>query len=81
MLIFLDFLTVAFVAETNSCIKQALLKWSQKSHQLASIRITQKLRDHDMKKCFFSIITKTDCSSYCMYIFDPADLVTFKEVL
>ena len=37
-----DFPIVVFVAETNGCIKQTLLKWAQKSHQLLSIRITQK---------------------------------------
>ena len=42
MLNLLDFPIVASVAESGGRIKQALLKWAQKSHQLLSIRITQK---------------------------------------
>ena len=33
---------VVFVAESNGYIKQVILKWDLKSHQLLSIRITQK---------------------------------------
>ena len=42
MLSSLDFPTVVFVAESNGWIKQTLFKQAQKSHQLLSIRITQK---------------------------------------
>ena len=46
----LDFPIVVFVAESNRYIKQALLKWAQKSHLLLLIRITQKnLRSHATK--------------------------------
>ena len=40
----LSSLDFPIVAESNGCIKQVLLTWTQKSHQLWSIRITQKLR-------------------------------------
>ena len=85
MLSFVDFSNPVFLAESNGCIKQVLLKWAQNSHQLLSTRITQKrLRGHDTKNIWFtqhSVITKIDRSSYCMYIFDPADLVTFQKTL
>ena len=35
-----DFAIVVLVAESSGCIKQALLKWSHKSHQLLSIKIS-----------------------------------------
>ena len=80
MLSFLDFSIIVFVAESNGCIKQALLKWAHKS-QLLSVRITQKkFRGHATKKIWFTqlpVITLIDYSGYCMYIFDAADLVTF----
>lgn len=45
------FPTVVLVAESSGCINQAVLKWAQNSHQLLSIRITQKkLRGHATKK-------------------------------
>ena len=78
-----DFPIVVFVAKSTGCIKQALLKWAQKSQQLLSIRIIQKkLRGHAIKNIWFtqlSLITKTDPSSYCVHIIDPADLATFSE--
>ena len=42
MLSYSDFLIVVCVAESTGCIKQALLKWTWKSQQLRSVRITQK---------------------------------------
>ena len=65
MLSSLDSPIVVFVAESNGCIKQVLLKWAQKSQQLVSIRITQtKLRGHATKNIRFtqlSVITGSDC--------------------
>ena len=47
----IDIPIIVFVAEINGCIKQALFKWAQKSHQLLSVRITQKkLRGHATKQ-------------------------------
>ena len=70
MLSSLDFPIVVFVAESNGCIKQALLKWAPRSPHLLSIRITQNnLRGHATKNTRFtqlSIITKIDLSSYCL---------------
>ena len=80
-----DFPTVVFVAESNAWIKQALLKWTQKSHPLLSIWITQrKLRGHVSKQIWFKQlikITKMYGKMYSMYIFESADLVTFSEDL
>ena len=84
MLSSLDFPIVVSVAESNGCIKQALLKWAQKSHQLSSIIITQKkLSGHEVKRpCYKAIFdshnfTKIGNSICCIYIFDSADWVTF----
>ena len=45
-----DFL---FVAESTGCIKQVLLKWAQKSHQLFSIRTTQKKLKEQEDQTFY----------------------------
>ena len=81
-----DFHIVVFVSVVCVCIKQAyLLKWAQKSDQLLSIRIIQrKLRGHATKNICFTqlpVITKIDHSSCCIYIYDPADWVSFSEDL
>ena len=84
MLSSLDIPIAVFMAEANECIKQALLKWVEKSRQLLSVRITQKkFRVHATKTIWFTqhSVTQIDCSVYCMYIFDAADLVTFSEDL
>ena len=67
-----SFPILVFVAESGGCIKHALWKWAQKSHQLLSIRITQKkLRGHAPKKIWFtklSIFTKIIEVTVCIFL-------------
>ena len=39
MLSSLEFPIVVFVAESNGCFKQPLLKWAQKSHHIRSAQV------------------------------------------
>ena len=79
MLSSLDLPIVVLVAESNGCIKRALLKWAQRSHLPWSIIITQrKLRGHATEEIWLtqrSVVTKINHQWCCVYIFDPADLV------
>ena len=55
---------------SNGCIKQALSKWAQKSHQLLSVRITQrKLRGHATKTINTSFYNHLNWSIKLLYIY------------
>ena len=61
MLSSLNFLIVVSVAEACKCIKQALLNWAQKNHQLLSIIITEE----DERPCYKDTLIHT---AFCNHL-------------
>ena len=56
----LFFPTVVPVAASGS-VKQALLKWAQKSYQLLSVRISQKWQCYKEHLIYQNLITEIEC--------------------
>ena len=83
MLSSLDFSIVVFMAESNGCIKHVPINMGPEK-PAAVVRITpETLQRTEIWFTQGSVITRINHLSYmsCIYIFDPADVVTFSEEL